>query len=86
MKSASNNPSTATGSALPEIPPNDITAGIDWARDDHAVSIVNDRGREVHRCTVEHTAAGLRELVKVLGKHGVGEVAIERPDGPVIDV
>jgi transposase len=81
VKSASNAPKNE----LPEFPPNDITAGIDWARDDHAVSIVNDRGREVHRCTVEHTTAGLRALVKVLGKHGVGEVAIERPDGPAID-
>lgn len=81
MKSASNTRS----SELPEFPPNDITAGIDWARDDHAVSIVNDRGREIHRCTIEHTTAGLRELTKVLGKHGVGEVAIERPDGPVVD-
>ena len=34
---------------------------------------------------VEHTTAGLRELVAFLGRHGVGEVAIERPDGPVID-
>lgn len=81
MKSASNTPSNA----LPEFPPNDMTAGIDWARDDHAVSIVNDRGREVYRCTVEHSAAGLRQLIDALGKHGVYEVAIERPDGPVID-
>lgn len=81
MKSASNNPS----SALPEVPPNDVTAGIDWARDDHAVSIVSGRGRGIFRCTVEHTAAGLRQLIDALGKHGVGEVAIERPDGPVID-
>jgi transposase len=34
---------------------------------------------------IEHTTAGLRELVTFLGRHGVGEVAIERPDGPVID-
>lgn len=81
MKSASNTPNNT----LPELPPNDVTGGIDWARDDHAVSIVNDRGQEVHRCAVEHTAAGLRQLVNTLGKHGVGEVAIERPDGPVID-
>ncbi len=32
-----------------------------------------------------HTGAGLRELVAFLGGHGVGEVAIERPDGPVVD-
>lgn len=88
MKSATNTrssePSTSTTS-LPEFPPNDLTAGVDWARDDHAVSIVNDRGREVFRCSVPHTAAGLRELVKALGRHGVGEVAIERPDGPVVE-
>jgi transposase len=71
--------------ALPEFPANDLTAGIDWARDDHALAIIDGRGREIYRCSVEHTAAGLRDLVKALGRHGVGEVAIERPDGPVID-
>ncbi|MGI8900963.1 MAG: IS110 family transposase [Nocardioides sp.] len=81
MKSASNTPNNT----LPEFPPNDLTAGVDWARDDHAVSVVNDRGREVYRCSVPHTDAGLRELVKALGRHGVSEVAIERPDGPVVD-
>ncbi|HEY5846810.1 MAG TPA: IS110 family transposase, partial [Microlunatus sp.] len=77
MKSASN--------TLPEEPLNDVTAGIDWARDDHAVSIVDGRGREIARTMVEHTAAGLRDLITFLNHHGVGEVAIERPDGPVID-
>jgi transposase len=81
VKSASN----TLNSTLPEIPPNDVTAGIDWALDDHAVAVVDGRGREIYRCAVEHTAAGLRQLVGVLGKHGVGEVAIERPDGPVVD-
>jgi transposase len=71
--------------ALPEFPPNDVTAGVDWARDDHAVAIVDGRGRQVFRCTVEHTSAGLCDLVAVLGRHGVDEVAIERPDGPVVD-
>ena len=81
MKSATNTPNNT----LPEFPPNDLTAGVDWARDDHALSVVNDRGREVYRCSVPHTADGLRDLVKALGRHGVGEVAIERPDGPVVD-
>jgi transposase len=81
VKSASNTPHNT----LPEFPPNDLTAGIDWARDDHAVAIVDGRGREVHRCAVEHTATGLRQLVGVLGNHGVGEIAIERPDGPVVE-
>ncbi|MDI9936370.1 IS110 family transposase [Rhodococcus sp. IEGM 1351] len=77
MKSARN--------TLPDEPPNALTCGIDWARDDHDVSVVDARGREVHRCTVEHSAAGLRELLTVLARTGVCEVAIERPDGPVID-
>lgn len=77
MKSASN--------TLPETPTNDVTAGIDWARDDHAVSIVNGWGIEIARTMIEHTAAGLRELIAFLGRHGADEAAIERPDGPVID-
>ncbi|MGL4178344.1 MAG: IS110 family transposase [Dermatophilaceae bacterium] len=85
MKSASTTASTTTDNALPEFPPNDVTAGIDWARDDHAACIVDGRGRKVATSMVEHTASGLRELVAFLGRHGVGEVAIERPDGPVID-
>ena len=70
---------------LPDDAPNDVTCGIDWARDDHAVSIVDHRGREIVRSTVEHNAAGLRELLVVLERAGVREVAIERPDGPVVD-
>jgi transposase len=70
---------------LPEEPPGDVTCGIDWARDDHAVSVVNARGREICRCSVEHSAAGLRELLAVLARYGAREAAIERPDGPVVD-
>lgn len=81
MKSASNTPINTT---LPEEPLNNVTAGVDWARDDHAISIVDGRGHEVARCTVAHTTTGLRELVGFLARHGVGEVAIERPDGPVV--
>jgi len=68
---------------LPEELANGVTCGIDWARDDHAVSVVDARGREIARRTVEHSAAGLRELVTVLARNGAREAAIERPDGPV---
>ena len=78
MKSARN--------TLTEEPVNAVTCGIDWARDDHAVPVVDARGREISRHTIEHSAAGLRELVSVLARAGAGEAAIERPDGPVIDV
>ena len=66
-------------------PVNGLTCGIDWARDDHAVSIVDNRGVEIHRSTVEHSTAGLRTLAALLARTGVGEVAIERPDGPIVD-
>jgi transposase len=70
---------------LPEEPPGDVTCGIDWARDDHAVSVVNARGQEIDRCSIEHSTAGLRELLAVLARNGAREAAIERPDGPVVD-
>jgi transposase len=81
MKSATSTPNTQ----LPETPPNDVTGGLDWARDDHAVAVVDARGRQLVRHSVEHTAAGLAELVRVLRDAGCQEVAIERPDGPVVD-
>lgn len=81
MKSASTTPSTA----LPDESPNGVTGGLDWACDDHAASVVDSRGREVVRHSVEHSKAGLTELVAVFGSTGCREVAIERPDGPVVD-
>jgi transposase len=72
-------------SALPDEAPNGLTCGVDWARDDHAVAIVDARGRQIDRFVVEHSAAGLRGLLSRLARRGVGEVAIERPDGPVVD-
>jgi transposase len=75
----------SASSALPEEPPNGVTGGLDWARDDHAVSVVDARGRELARHSVEHSAAGLRELTGVLAHAGCAEVAIERPDGPVVE-
>ena len=66
-------------------PANGLTCGIDWARDDHAIAIVDSQGRQVHRSTVEHSSPGLRELLVVLARAGASEVAIERPDGPVVD-
>ena len=61
------------------------TAGVDWARDDHAVAVVDASGQVVERFSVAHTAAGLRDLVRRLARLGTNEVAIERPDGPVVD-
>jgi transposase len=70
---------------LPATPPGGVTAGIDWASADHAVCIADAAGAAVARFTVEHTAAGLADLVRRLRKAGAGEAAIERGDGPVVD-
>jgi transposase len=60
-------------------------AGVDWAKDDHAVCVVGDQGEALDRFTVTHDAAGLQALVRRLLKAGVAEVGIERPDGPVVE-
>src|SRR5262245_25767491 len=61
------------------------TAGIDWASSEHAVAVVDAHGGQVERFTVKHTTTGLRQLTRRLGRAGVCEVAIERPDGPAVD-
>jgi transposase len=70
---------------LPAVPQGGVTAGIDWASADHAVCVVGADGEPVARFTVEHSAAGLAELVRRLRKAGAAEAAIERGDGPVVD-
>jgi transposase len=61
------------------------TGGVDWANDDHAVAVVAPDGEQTSRFSVSHDAAGLRTLIRRLLAAGVGEVGIERPDGPVVD-
>ncbi len=62
--------------------------GIDWAAAEHAVCVLDQAGRRVAAFTVEHTAAGFAELAARLDKLGEAErvpVAIERPDGRLVD-
>jgi len=77
-------PHSTTGNTLPATPPGGLTAGLDWAKDDHVVAIVESAGQVSDRFTITHTGVGLAELAKRLGKLGVTEIAIERPDGPVV--
>jgi transposase len=62
--------------------------GIDWAAAEHAVCVLESGGRRVAAFTVAHTADGLSGLVRRLA--GFGEpsglpVAVERPDGRLVD-
>lgn len=59
--------------------------GVDWATDSHAVCVVDPRGGTVAEFDVEHTAEGLAVLCRRLAAAGVARVAIERPDGPVVE-
>jgi hypothetical protein len=60
-------------------------AGVDWASRAHAVCVVDGHGTALERFEVEHSEPGLRALGRRLTRTGVSGVAIERPDGPVIE-
>lgn len=60
-------------------------AGVDWASQAHAVCIVDHEGTILERFEVAHRAADLAGLCRRLHRAGVVRVAIERPDGPVVD-
>jgi transposase len=62
-----------------------VTAGVDWAKDDHAACIVGGQGEALERFTVRHDAAGLRQLAGRLLRAGARQVGIERSDGPAVD-
>jgi transposase len=62
--------------------------GVDWASEEHAVCVLGIDGRQQSAFGVEHSKDGLAKLIKRLGTVGpVGQVpvAIERPDGRVVD-
>jgi transposase len=63
-------------------------AGIDWAADEHAVCVIDAEGLVADRFTIGHTADGFERLVRRLARHGDPAglaVAIERPDGRLVD-
>jgi transposase len=62
-----------------------VCAGVDWAKDDHAVCVVDADGEVLDRFTIEHTAADLKRLIRRLLGAGVSEAGIERGDGPVVE-
>ncbi|HTR54997.1 MAG TPA: IS110 family transposase [Kofleriaceae bacterium] len=62
--------------------------GLDWASREHAVCVVDERGRVSSQFTVSHGASGLGDLVmrlKKLSARGELRIAIERPSGLLVD-
>src|SRR5262249_34060942 len=60
-------------------------AGVDWAREEHAVCVVDETGRIVQGRRYRHDERGLRALCARLVRLEVKLVAIERPDGLLIE-
>ena len=60
-------------------------AGVDWASEEHAVCVVDERGRIVEGRRYRHSEPGIRALCVRLVRLGVQLVAIERPDGLLIE-
>jgi transposase len=60
-------------------------AGVDWATDTHSVCVVDGQGHVTVEFDVANTAEGLAEVCRRVERAGARRVAIERPDGPVVD-
>ena len=60
-------------------------AGIDWAADKHDVLIADEDGEKVLAATFVHDEKGLSSLCRALVRLEVRLVAIERPDGLLVE-
>lgn len=72
--------------ALPEA---QVLVGIDWAAEVHAVCVMNAAGKVTAQFTVAHSADGIAGLTRRLARLGDPAdvpVAIERPDGRLVDL
>jgi transposase len=61
-----------------------MSAGIDWASEAHEVCI-SEEGKALERFSVAHDERGIAGLARRLTKLGVDRVAIERPDGILVE-
>jgi transposase len=60
-------------------------AGVDWASEKHDVLIEDGAGGEVLAATFAHDEDGVSALCAAMVRHEVEVVAIERPDGLLVD-
>jgi transposase len=60
-------------------------AGVDWAKEEHALCIADRDGCPVSEGRFAHNERGLDDLCRTLVRHGVRRVAIERPDGLLVE-
>jgi transposase len=71
------------------LPESEFYVGIDWAAQTHAVCVLDAAGKIKTRFAVAHTADGFAGLLRRLGRLADDRtdvpVAIERPDGRLVD-
>jgi len=60
-------------------------AGVDWAADKHDVLVADEAGEQLLSATYAHDEMGLRALCRALLRLKVELVAIERPDGLLVE-
>ena len=60
-------------------------AGIDWASEKHDVLVADENGSEVLAGTFTHDERGLTSLCRMLVRLEVALVAVERPDGLLVE-
>ncbi|MFN0155402.1 MAG: IS110 family transposase [Gaiella sp.] len=61
------------------------TAGLDLASEEHRLVVIDGDGRRLQEQPVVHSEDGIDALVRQLGALGVARVAIEQPNGLVVD-
>ena len=59
--------------------------GVDWASQTHAICVVDETGKVCRSFEVSHTEEGLSELLRQLRQLRDPSIAIERPDGILVD-
>jgi transposase len=60
-------------------------AGVDWAQDEHAVCVLEGDGRPASKRRFAHDERGIAGMCARLAELGVERVAIERPDGLLVE-
>lgn len=60
-------------------------AGIDWATEEHRLCLVDDSGERLLDRRITHSEEGIATLCRLLKQRGVARVALERPDGVLVE-
>jgi transposase len=65
-----------------------LRAGVDWAKSEHAICVIDEHAKILWHSMVEHSKEGLAQLCRELGRlapPGAIEIAVERPSGLLVD-